>query len=84
MSVSPRLGVPGRGLVGSCAGAGGTRRALPLGRVSWSLGDIQVWVPREGGSALMATNPHGPSLKESWLTSEHRRLMMAISRWWDL
>ena len=42
MSVSPRLGVPGRGLVGSCAGAGGTRSALPLGRVSWSLGDIQV------------------------------------------
>lgn len=65
MSVSPRLGVPGRGLMESCAGAGGSRRALPLGHVSQNLGDIQVWVPRDGGTTLMATNPHGPSLKES-------------------
>lgn len=67
VSVSPRLGMPGRGLVGSCAGAGGTQRALSLGLVSRCLGDILVWVPGDGGTTLTATNPHGPSLKESWL-----------------
>ena len=58
------LGRKGTPLVVS-AGAGGSRRALPLGHVSQNLGDIQVWVPRDGGTTLMATNPHGPSLKES-------------------
>lgn len=53
--------------MGNSAGAEGTQRALSLGLVSRSLSDIQVWVPGDGGTMLTSTNPHGPSLKESWL-----------------